>query len=286
MATRRAVRAFADACRARAAPCLGVFPACNHGGRSFITIAAVPSPLFGAGCASAATFVRRDAVFAPLVHASAMAWHRGKKKKAGKNAAWDDEDDGDAVRSETPQEVATVAYDPSEAQTAMESAIESLERDLGKLRVGRASPGMLESLIVDAYGEPTPLQHLGSVAARDAQTLVVLLYDPSLKGSVTKAITESPLGFSPRDDGDTLIVPVLDMTRETKKEVGKMAQRFGEGCKISVRNARKRGMDLIKKAKMPEDDAKRAEKQLQKIHDDFVKKAGDLAAAKEKTITG
>jgi ribosome recycling factor len=130
------------------------------------------------------------------------------------------------------------------------------------------------------------LQHLGSVAARDAQTLVVLLYDPSLKGSVTKAITESPLGFSPRDDGDTLIVPVLDMTRETKKEVGKMAQRFGEGCKISVRNARKRGMDLIKKAKMPEDDAKRAEKQLQKIHDDFVKKAGDLAAAKEKTITG
>ena len=246
----------------------------------------MPSPLFGAGCASAAPFVRRDAVFAPLANASAMAWHRGKKKKAGKNAAWDEEDEGDAVQSETPQEVATVAYDPSEAQTAMESAIESLERDLGKLRVGRASPGMLESLVVVAYGEPTPLQHLGSVAARDAQTLVVLLYDPSLKGSVTKAITESPLGFSPRDDGDTLIVPVPDMTRETKKEVGKMAQRFGEGCKISVRNARKRGMDLIKKAKMPEDDAKRAEKALQKVHDDFVKKAGDLAAAKEKKITG
>ena len=199
----------------------------------------------------------------------------------------DSEDDASAAGGSDGASDASVAeYDETEIGDAMASALESLERDLGKLRVGRASPGMLENLTVDAYGEMTPLQHLGSVAARDAQTLVVLLYDASLKGAVTKAIAESPLGFNPRDDGDTLIVPVPEMTRETKLEVGKMAQRAGESAKISVRNARKRGMDAIKKTKMPEDDAKRAEKALQKMHDEFVKRAGDAAAAKEKVIVG
>jgi ribosome recycling factor len=145
---------------------------------------------------------------------------------------------------------------------------------------------MLENLTVDAYGEPTPLQHLGAVAARDSQTLAVLLYDAALKSSVAKAISESPLGFNPREEGDTLIVPIPEMTTETKREVGKMAQRAGEAAKVSVRNARKRGVDAIKKAGVPEDDAKRAQKALQKMHDEFIKKAGDLATAKEKAIVG
>ena len=292
MSARRAAQALVECVHALAATSLRASPACHLSRVSFASLAGVPRPPLCAIGGSAARFVRREAALdPPSAHASALAWRRGKKKKTGKSAASvrdDSEDDTSATGGgkDGASDASVAEYDETEIRRAMESALESLERDLGKLRVGRASPGMLENLTVDAYGEPTPLQHLGSVAARDAQTLAVLLYDPSLKGAVTKAIAESPLGFNPRDDGDTLIVPVPEMTRETKREVGKMAQRAGESAKISVRNARKRGMDAIKKAKMPEDDAKRAEKALQKLHDDFVKRAGDAAATKEKAIVG
>ena len=161
----------------------------------------------------------------------------------------------------------------------MTAAVEALERDLGKLRTGRAAPGMLESLVVDAYGEPTPLKHVGTVTARNAQTLSVMLYDPGLKSAVSRAIVDSPLGFNPRDDGDALVVPVPEMTAETRREVAKLAGKAGDGERERERERRK-GMDAIKRAGMPEDEAKRAEKALQKTHDDHVKTAGDLVAAK------
>ena len=209
---------------------------------------------------------------------------RGKKKKAGKEKAApapradedpDDDDDGSDTAAE---------FDPAAFEQLMESAIEALERDLGKLRTGRASPGMLENLVVQAYGEHTPLQHLGSVTARNAQTLAVMLYDASLKAAVAAAIRDSPLGFNPREDGDTLVVPVPEMNADVKREVAKMAAKAGETAKVSVRNARKKGMDAIKRAKMPEDEAKRAEKEVQKSHDAFVKRCQNLTVAKEKAI--
>ena len=209
---------------------------------------------------------------------------RGKKKKAGKEKAApapradedpDDDDDGSDTAAE---------FDPAAFEQLMESAIEALERDLGKLRTGRASPGMLENLVVQAYGEHTPLQHLGSVTARNAQTLAVMLYDASLKAAVAAAIRDSPLGFNPREEGDTLVVPVPEMNADVKREVAKMAAKAGETAKVSVRNARKKGMDAIKRAKMPEDEAKRAEKEVQKSHDAFVKRCQDLTVAKEKAI--
>ena len=209
---------------------------------------------------------------------------RGKKKKAGKEKAApapradedpDDDDDGSDTAAE---------FDPAAFEQLMESAIEALERDLGKLRTGRASPGMLENLVVQAYGDHTPLQHLGSVTARNAQTLAVMLYDASLKAAVAAAIRDSPLGFNPREDGDTLVVPVPEMNADVKREVAKMAAKAGETAKVSVRNARKKGMDAIKRAKMPEDEAKRAEKEVQKSHDAFVKRCQDLTVAKEKAI--
>ena len=209
---------------------------------------------------------------------------RGKKKKAGKEKAApapradedpDDDDDGSDTAAE---------FDPAAFEQLMESAIEALERDLGKLRTGRASPGMLENLVVQAYGDHTPLQHLGSVTARNPQTLAVMLYDASLKAAVAAAIRDSPLGFNPREDGDTLVVPVPEMNADVKREVAKMAAKAGETAKISVRNARKKGMDAIKRAKMPEDEAKRAEKEVQKSHDAFVKRCQDLTVAKEKAI--
>ena len=214
---------------------------------------------------------------------------RGKKKKAGKEKAAPapraDGDPGDDVADDDDDGSDTAAeFDPAAFEQLMESAIEALERDLGKLRTGRASPGMLENLVVQAYGDHTPLQHLGSVTARNPQTLAVMLYDASLKAAVAAAIRDSPLGFNPREDGDTLVVPVPEMNADVKREVAKMAAKAGETAKISVRNARKKGMDAIKRAKMPEDEAKRAEKEVQKSHDAFVKRCQDLTVAKEKAI--
>jgi ribosome recycling factor len=178
---------------------------------------------------------------------------RGKKKKAkGKDkgaasaasAAADDDDASDAsddVSDDASDDAPAVEFDKAVVSALMDAAVEALERDLGKLRTGRASPGMLESLVVDAYGEPTPLRNLGSVTARNAQTLAVMLYDPTLKGAVQNAITESPLGFNPQEDGDgTLLVPVPEMTHETKVQVAKLCHRAGETAKISVRNAEER----------------------------------------------
>ena len=167
----------------------------------------------------------------------------------------------------------------------MENGLETLDKELGKLRTGRASPGMLENLMVEVYGELTPMQHLGSVTARNAQTISILLYDPSTSASVEKAIMDSPLGFVPRQEQDgTLLVPVPEMTKDTKKQVAKMAAKVGETAKISIRNARKKGMDMIKKAKLPEDEAKRAEKKVQALHDDRVKEIAATVAKKEKEI--
>ena len=127
---------------------------------------------------------------------------------------------------------------------------------------------------------------LDPVGAFDAQTLTVMLYDPALRGAVKRAIEESSLGFNPREDGDALLVPVPEMTAETRRNVGKLAAKAAEAAKISVRNARKKGMDAIKKAQMTEDERKRAEKALQGRHDEHVKRASELAAKQEKQIAG
>lgn len=264
---------------------------------------ALPHGAAAAGAVVVDPFVSRATPPHHLTQHRTMA-KGGKKNKGGKGgkggkaaaaASNDDDDDeggGGGDDDEHYDESGAAEgdagvmadFDPAVIDELMVAAVEALERDLGKLRTGRASPGMLENLVVEAYGDHTPLQHLGSVTARNAQTLSVMLYDTSLKGAVTKAIQESPLGFNPRDENDVLLVPVPEMTAETKKEVAKMAARAGETAKISVRNARKKAMDLIKKAKLPEDESKRAEKEVQKIHDAYVKKAAELTAAKEKSI--
>ena len=246
---------------------------------------------------AAASIPRASVERAASTRRHELAHVRGKKKKAkGKDkgaasaasAAADDDDASDAsddVSDDASDDAPAVEFDKAVVSALMDAAVEALERDLGKLRTGRASPGMLESLVVDAYGEPTPLRNLGSVTARNAQTLAVMLYDPTLKGAVQNAITESPLGFNPQEDGDgTLLVPVPEMTHETKVQVAKLCHRAGETAKISVRNARRKGMDVIKKATMTEDEGNRAEKDVQKMSEAFVKKIEELVSAKEKAI--
>ena len=258
MTTRRCLREIARACRAgvdgvffpRASTARSSTRAplgLSHRATSVAGCAACPptsARAFGSLAPSPLAGLRGDAgAMPPLAHA--LIWRRGKKKKGGKAAASaradDADDDEDAPTTSAGDDAPAPAYEPEEISALMTAAVEALERDLGKLRTGRAAPGMLESLVVDAYGEPTPLKHVGTVTARNAQTLSVMLYDPGLKSAVSRAIVDSPLGFNPRDDGDALVVPVPEMTAETRREVAKLAGKAGETAKISVRNARKRG---------------------------------------------
>lgn len=160
----------------------------------------------------------------------------------------------------------------------------ALDVDLSQLRTARASAGMIDHIIVDVYGEPTPLSHLGTITAPNAQTLSVTLFDPSTKPGVEKAIVNSPLGFVPKESSDGLIVPIPAMTQDTRKEVCKLASKLGETAKIAARNIRHKAQKRIKRAEMSEDDRKRAEKNLQALTDDIVGKITQRCAAKEKEI--
>ena len=174
--------------------------------------------------------------------------------------------------------------DADGANSKFDAALHALDVDLSQLRTARASAGMIDHIVVDVYGEPTPLSHLGTITAPNAQTLSVTLFDPSTKPSVEKAIANSPLGFVPKESSDGLIVPIPAMTQDTRKEVCKLASKLGETAKIAARNIRHKAQKRIKRAEMSEDDRKRAEKNLQAITDDIVGKITQRCAAKEKEI--
>lgn len=164
------------------------------------------------------------------------------------------------------------------------SAVHALDADLSQLRTSRASQGMIDHILVDVYGEPTPLAHLGTVTTPNATTLSLTLYDAGTKAAVEKAILNSPLGLVPKESSDGLIIPVPAMTQDTRKEVCKMANKLGESAKIASRNIRHKALKRIKSADMPEDDRKRAEKRLQQMTDDASAQISAKIVAKEKEI--
>lgn len=164
------------------------------------------------------------------------------------------------------------------------SAVHALDADLSQLRTSRASQGMIDHILVDVYGEPTPLAHLGTVTTPNATTLSLTLYDAGTKAAVGNAILNSPLGLVPKESSDGFIIPVPAMTQDTRKEVCKMANKLGESAKIAARNIRHKALKRIKSADMPEDDRKRAEKRLQQTTDDASSQISARIVAKEKEI--
>ena len=161
----------------------------------------------------------------------------------------------------------------------------AFEVDLGQLRTARASPGMIDHIMVDVYGEMTALSHLATIIAsptRHRNSAGAL--DPSTKPNVEKAIMNSPLGLVPKESSDGLIVPIPAMTQDMRKEVCKLASKLGEGGEklrlVTLYKAQKE----IKRADMSEDEQKRAEKSLQAMTDDAVSKITQKSAAKEKEI--
>ncbi|MDX8430768.1 MAG: ribosome recycling factor [Candidatus Algichlamydia australiensis] len=174
-----------------------------------------------------------------------------------------------------------------EIQKKMEDALGHLQEDLRNLRTNRPNPGMLDSIVVEVYGSNMKIRDLGSVAVADRQ-LVVTAYDAQTAGPISKAIEKSSLGLQPILEGNIVRVPIPPMSEEVRKDMAKQAKEKGEKAKVSIRNIRRDGNDLVRKQKssgdISEDDQKRLEKKIQELTDKCCKEADELVKSKEKDI--
>ena len=170
----------------------------------------------------------------------------------------------------------------------MDGALETLRRDFGGLRTGRASPGLLEPIKVEAYGSEVPITQVGTIGVPEARMITVQVWDKTLVGAVERAIRESNLGLNPMTDGQLVRVPIPVLTAERRTELAKAAGRYGEAAKIAVRGVRRDGMDQIKAAEkkgdIGEDDVKDWSDAVQKLTDHYVKRIDDALVDKEREI--
>lgn len=174
----------------------------------------------------------------------------------------------------------------SNATAQMNSAITALSGELSKLRSGRASSGMLDHIIVDLGDVKLPLNQIAVVSVIDSKTLSVNPFDPTALKNLEKAIVSSPLGLNPNVDSDRLIAVIPPLTEELTEAVCKVVTKSCEDARQSIRRARQRAMDAIKKMKSsyPKDDIKRLEKEVEELTKKFIKTAEDQCKAKEKEI--
>src|ERR1700743_934896 len=169
----------------------------------------------------------------------------------------------------------------------MDKAIEHCDGELKKIRRGKASPSMLDDIVVDYYGSPTPLSQVGSVNTPDARTIVVQPWEKSLLGAIEKAIMEANLGVNPQNDGVIIRINVPPLTEERRRDLVKKAKGEAETGKIAIRNIRKDANEKIRKLKsdcVSEDEMKTGEGEIQKLTDAYIIKVDVLSEAKEKDI--
>lgn len=175
----------------------------------------------------------------------------------------------------------------TDAKAAMDRAIEHADNELNKIRAGKASPSMLDDIVVDYYGSPTPLSQVGSVNTPDARTIVVQPWEKSLLNPIEKAIMEANLGVNPQNDGVIIRINVPPLTEERRRDLVKKAKSEAEHGKIAIRNVRKDANDKIRKLKsegVSEDEMKTGEAEVQKLTDAYIVKIDQLSEAKEKDI--
>jgi ribosome recycling factor len=180
------------------------------------------------------------------------------------------------------------AYDKADLERRMAGAVESLKGDLGGLRTGRASTSLLDPVTVEVYGSHMPLNQVATVSVPEPRMISVQVWDKSNVGPVEKAIRSAGLGLNPINDGQTLRLPIPDLTEERRKELAKLAGSYSEKAKVAVRNVRRDGMDALKtdekKGVFGEDERKRHETEVQKLTDATIADIDTVAAAKEKEI--
>ncbi len=179
-------------------------------------------------------------------------------------------------------------FDIDDIQRRMDGALSVLTRDFGGLRTGRASTALLDTLNVDAYGSQMPIDQVGTVSVPEARLLTIQVWDKGLVGAVEKSIRESELGLNPQSEGQLIRIPIPDLSEERRLEIKKIAAKYAEQARISVRNVRRDGMDQLKKAEkggeMSQDDQRIYGDELQDMTDTHVKTIDETLAQKEEEI--
>jgi ribosome recycling factor len=181
-----------------------------------------------------------------------------------------------------------VALVLDEAREGMEKAVRKLRTELQKIRTGRASPALLDGLQIEYYGTPTPLNQLANLTTPDPRLIVISPYDKSAISAIEKAILTSDLGLTPSNDGKVVRIPIPALTEERRKELVKHLHRLTEDHKVGIRESRREALTMLKEligdGSVPQDDGRQAEKRVQALTDEYIKKVDELSAAKEQEI--
>lgn len=176
----------------------------------------------------------------------------------------------------------------SDLRRRMEGAIDVLRKEFGGLRTGRASANLLEPVHVEAYGNRMPLSQVGTVSVPEPRMLIVTVWDKGNVKATEKAIRDAGLGLNPQTEGQTIRVPVPDLSEERRKELTRVAAKYAEAARVSVRNVRRDGLDLLKKQEkdsaISQDQHRKLEKDIQTLTDATIKRVDDLLTQKDKEI--
>ena len=177
----------------------------------------------------------------------------------------------------------------TDVESHMQKAVEATQRSFNTIRTGRANASLLDRVMVEYYGSPTPLKSLASINTPDGSTITIQPYDRNSLNLIEKAISLSDLGLTPNNDGQIIRLNIPPLTSDRRKEFVKMAAKFAEEGKVSIRNIRRDAVDSVRKqeknSEIPEDDAKDLQDKIQKLTDKYTAKIDDLLAEKEKDIT-
>ncbi|WP_413167235.1 ribosome recycling factor [Capilliphycus salinus ALCB114379] len=176
----------------------------------------------------------------------------------------------------------------AEVESSMKKAVESTQRSFNTIRTGRANTSLLDRVMVEYYGSPTPLKSLATINTPDASTITIQPFDPKTVDLIEKAISLSDVGLTPNNDGSIIRLNIPPLTSERRQEFVKLASKYAEEGKVSVRNVRRDAVDSVRKQEknkdISEDEARDLQDQIQKLTDKYTAKIDDLLEAKEKDI--
>lgn len=177
----------------------------------------------------------------------------------------------------------------AEVESLMQKAVEATQRSFNTIRTGRANGSLLDRVMVEYYGSPTPLKALASINTPDASTITIQPFDRTSMNIIEKAISLSDLGLTPSNDGQIIRLNIPPLTSDRRKEFVKLASKFAEEGKVSIRNIRRDAVDSVRKqeknSELPEDEARDLQDKIQKLTDKYSAKVDEVLAEKEKDIT-
>ena len=178
-----------------------------------------------------------------------------------------------------------MSYDKTDVSRRMSGAVNSLKDDYLGLRTGRASTAMLDPILVDAYGSKMPLNQLSSISAPESRLLLIQVWDQTMVLQVEKSIRESDLGLNPQTEGNSIRVPIPELSEERRLEIVKVAGKYAEQSKVAIRNIRRDAVESVRKSEkdkeISEDEKRSFEIEIQKLTDDFISEVDSLLAQKE-----